>query len=314
MKFDKRLVIMITDKNGSKYINVSMVFRYIIMYVILTLITLTIFAYVSITVINSEIREIRHKNSFISMEYVRMQNQNADLNNEVEQKKEETILVGEKIEDLEDKIGIPKDSQLENLDNVESPDFSLVSRIDTAQITALQKVFLLKLIPNGVPLQHYSRISAPFGMRMHPILHILRFHAGIDLATKVGTPVYASADGVVDYANNGYNGGYGKLVKISHSFGFRTYYAHLSKILVQAGEFVKKGQTIAYSGTTGASTGPHLHYEIRFLGKPINPIGFIRWDLGNFDDIFTKERNIAWQSLLVIINRLMTKSPEPPLS
>ncbi|PAF45880.1 M23 family metallopeptidase [Helicobacter sp. 11S02629-2] len=314
MKFDKRLVIMITDKNGSRYINVSMVFRHIIMYVILTLITLTIFAYVSITVINSEIREIRHKNSFISMEYVRMQNQNADLNNEIEQKKEETILVGEKIEDLEDRLGIPKDSQLENMDNIEGTDFSLVNRIDTAQITALQKVFLLKLIPNGVPLEHYSRISAPFGMRMHPILHILRFHAGIDLATKVGTPVYASADGVVDYANNGYNGGYGKLVKISHSFGFRTYYAHLSKVLVQAGEFVKKGQTIAYSGTTGASTGPHLHYEIRFLGKPINPIGFIRWDLGNFDDIFTKERNIAWQSLLVIINRLMTKSQEPPLS
>ena len=128
----------------------------------------------------------------------------------------------------------------------------------------------------------------------------------------MNTPVYATADGVVDWASNNGNGGYGKLVKISHSFGFRTYYAHLNDIKVQRGQFVKKGQLVALTGSTGTSTGPHLHYEIRFLGQPIDPINFVKWDIQNFDLIFEKERRISWHSLLEIINNLMGRKQELP--
>ncbi|BDQ26357.1 hypothetical protein ASB1_00330 [Helicobacter heilmannii] len=103
--------------------------------------------------------------------------------------------------------------------------------------------------------------------------------------------------------------GYGRLLKLYHPFGFKTYYAHLKKIVVKNGEFVKKGQLVAYSGSSGMSTGPHLHYEVRFLTKPINPMYFIKWNMKDFDFIFTKERNIAWQSLLTIINNLLMDQP-----
>ncbi|WP_158654146.1 M23 family metallopeptidase, partial [Helicobacter ailurogastricus] len=103
--------------------------------------------------------------------------------------------------------------------------------------------------------------------------------------------------------------GYGRLIKLYHPFGFKTYYAHLKKIVVKNGEFVKKGQLIAYSGSSGMSTGPHLHYEVRFMDKPINPMFFIEWNMKDFDFIFTQERNIAWQSLLTIINNLLTGQP-----
>ena len=94
-------------------------------------------------------------------------------------------------------------------------------------------------------------------------------------------------------------------MKITHSFGFKTYYAHLNEVLIKVGSFVKKGQLIARTGNSGVSTGPHLHYEVRFLEKPIDPMNFARWDMKNFDSIFTKERSIAWQSLLATINNLM---------
>lgn len=289
---------MLTDAKGTKYINVKMIFRQIGGYVFSFMIALFIFTYVSITTIRYEIDDIKTKNSFIQKQYDNMIEQSQNLNDELAQKKEEMTLIGDRVEDLEDEVGVQKDSK-------SSEGYNLVSRMDMANVTGMKKAFVMKFIPNGNPLQSYSRVSAPFGKRKHPILHVWHMHTGIDFAAHLGTKVYASADGVVDWANNGYNGGYGKLVKISHSFGFRTYYAHLSKIAVYKGEFVKKGQLIAYVGSTGSSTGPHLHYEIRFLGKPINPKSFINWDMANFNGIFTQERNIAWQSLLATINSLM---------
>ncbi|MFA4807633.1 peptidoglycan DD-metalloendopeptidase Csd1, partial [Helicobacter pylori] len=107
-----------------------------------------------------------------------------------------------------------------------------------------------------------------------------------------------------------WNGGYGNLIKVFHPFGFKTYYAHLNKIVVKTGEFVKKGQLIGYSGNTGMSTGSHLHYEVRFLDQPINPMSFTKWNMKDFEEVFNKERSIRWQSLITIINRLMQKQDQ----
>ena len=100
-------------------------------------------------------------------------------------------------------------------------------------------------------------------------------HAGIDLAGPIGTPIYATADGVVTDA--GYNnGGYGNLVKIDHGRGIETRYGHLSAILVSPGQRVTRGQQIARMGSTGRSTGSHLHYEVRIDGRAVNPIPFMK--------------------------------------
>ena len=116
-----------------------------------------------------------------------------------------------------------------------------------------------------------ARISSGFGMRLHPILGLVRMHDGIDYAAPWGSPVYAAGDGVVEQAQ--WLGGYGRWVKLSHPGGWETGYGHLSSWIVRPGEHVRQGQVIAYTGSTGLSTGPHLHYEVIKNGVKINPKG-----------------------------------------
>lgn len=131
---------------------------------------------------------------------------------------------------------------------------------------------------NGVPLRKmFLRVPVKFGMRtssystrrFHPIAKKYKRHTGIDYSAAHGTPIFATAGGKVEYA--GWRGGYGKLVVIRHPNGYKTYYGHCSRLLVKKGAYVKQGQTIARVGQTGQATGPHVHYEIRINGKPVNP-------------------------------------------
>jgi len=116
-----------------------------------------------------------------------------------------------------------------------------------------------------------ARISSGYGMREHPILGYSRMHEGVDFAASHGTPIYAAGDGVVRYA--GRNGGYGKYVKLDHRDPYTTAYGHMRRFAdgIRPGAHVNQGEVIGYVGSTGRSTGPHLHYEIRRHGKPVNP-------------------------------------------
>jgi len=116
-----------------------------------------------------------------------------------------------------------------------------------------------------------ARLSSSFGLRKHPILGYSRMHTGVDFAAPTGTPIFAAGDGVVNYA--GRKGGYGKYVRIRHNGEFSTAYAHLSRMHVRNGERVEQGEVIGRVGSTGMSTGPHLHYEIIRNGKKVNPMG-----------------------------------------
>ena len=123
------------------------------------------------------------------------------------------------------------------------------------------------------PVPGCYTITSPFGKRIHPVTQKISYHEGIDIACTTGTAVYAASDGVVEFSGN--NGNYGIMITISHENGMRTTYAHLSMAGVRKGASVKKGQIIAYSGNTGRSTGPHLHFEVRGTGGPTNPIPYI---------------------------------------
>jgi len=113
------------------------------------------------------------------------------------------------------------------------------------------------------------RLSSEFGTRKHPVLKVTRHHHGVDLAAPNGSPVRAIAAGQVIYADP--FGGYGKFIVIKHINGLTSHYGHCSKLLVQPGETVKPGQLIAQVGSTGISTGPHLHFEVRKFGQPQDP-------------------------------------------
>ncbi|NLM37743.1 MAG: peptidoglycan DD-metalloendopeptidase family protein [Firmicutes bacterium] len=133
----------------------------------------------------------------------------------------------------------------------------------------------LDYTPTIYPLMQKGYISSYYGYRRDPVTGVIgAFHEGIDIAVRTGTPVRATADGTVVRARS--NGTYGLFIEIKHgSYGYCTRYAHHSKILVKEGQIVKKGDIIALVGSTGKSTGPHLHYEVYYNGKPVNPRNYM---------------------------------------
>ena len=135
-------------------------------------------------------------------------------------------------------------------------------------------------VPSLMPLEGATMTSA-YGMRNHPILQRRRNHNGVDLAAPRGTPVYATADGLVGMAQ--YYSSYGNYVQIEHGGEMQTRYAHLSSYVVADGERVRKGQLIGYVGSTGRSTGPHLHYEVRVAGEAVDPRPYMQSQMA-FDD------------------------------
>ncbi len=187
-----------------------------------------------------------------------------------------------------------KVAQLENMINVRS-DSLKDEKLDLALVSVEQKTMLLRNLPNGSPVP-YQGITSDFGSRNHPVLGRSIFHEGIDLKAGVGTKVYAPADGIIEVTTQ--NGGYGNMMIVAHSYGFKSVYGHLSRFALRPGEFVKKGQLIAFSGNTGLTAGPHLHYEVRFLGEPLNPEPFIKWNYGNFAYLFEREKKVRWGSLV----------------
>jgi murein DD-endopeptidase MepM/ murein hydrolase activator NlpD len=128
--------------------------------------------------------------------------------------------------------------------------------------------------PFAIPVKAGFRFTSGFGYRRDPKTGGRRMHAGVDFAGPVGTPLYATADGVVVHA--GWSSGYGRLVKIQHEFGIETRYAHLSRLSVNVGQRVSRGQRIGDMGASGRVTGPHLHYEVRVGGNPVNPMIYIK--------------------------------------
>ncbi len=168
-------------------------------------------------------------------------------------------------------------------------------KIDLASISVEQKLMTLRNAPSGYPCA-FGGITSDFGSRNHPILHQSIFHEGIDLRAEYGTNVVSTADGIVEFAK--FFGGYGNMLIIQHAYGFRSVYGHLSAFTVKQGDYVRKGQLIAKSGQSGLSQGPHLHYEVRYFNKPLNPKPFIEWNAGNFHNIFEQEGTIKWASLL----------------
>lgn len=150
-----------------------------------------------------------------------------------------------------------------------------------------------------VPDKKKYHLSSPFGYRDHPILGYKRFHEGVDLSIKPGNPVYATGDGVVEMVKIERKG-YGRQVVINHGFGYKTRYAHCKNIYVAEGMRVKRGEQIATTGNSGLSSGPHLHYEVIYKGREVNPYHYFDADMSpeQYNDMIRKavensEKNFA---------------------
>ena len=126
-----------------------------------------------------------------------------------------------------------------------------------------------------------KHMASGFGWRVDPVYHIRRFHEGMDFSAPVGTDIFATGNGTVIYA--GWRQGYGETIEIDHGFNYVTRYAHCSKLIAKVGQKVKRGDVIALVGNTGKSTGPHVHYEVHYQGRPIDPRNFYFYDLSPED-------------------------------
>lgn len=287
-------MITITDLNGSRNFVLGDVIKRIALYIVLVFVligSLTTFYIRYLLETTNEARELMSD----------LQRQNSMINEAKQASQLELERLEDKISELGEQYGVDLNASLENA--------TFVQDIEKIMLSVAETKALFDGIPNGDPTGGKGRISDHYGYRTHPVLHHKQLHSGLDFAMPIGTPVYATANGVVLSA--GIQPGYGHMVEIRHNFGFGTRYGHLNgKYAVKQGDFVRKGDIIAYSGNSGLSTGPHLHYEIRFISKPLNPINFVNWKQENYKDIFQKEGQIQWQSLVKLLSPQITNKAQ----
>ena len=161
--------------------------------------------------------------------------------------------------------------------------------LDDVLVAAKDKEEMFKHIPAIQPIanKQLNHMASGYGMRLHPILKIGKMHWGMDFAAPTGTPIYATGNAKVKQA--GSMGGYGNVVVLDHGYGYETIYGHMSKIKVRNGAKVQRGDIIGYVGSTGLSSGPHLHYEVHKDGEKIDPISFF------YDDVSPDEFKILYE-------------------
>jgi murein DD-endopeptidase MepM/ murein hydrolase activator NlpD len=165
-----------------------------------------------------------------------------------------------------------KVERLSQLIALQSKSFDTINRLVREKEKMITSIPSIKPVREDMLASDVGYLSG-FGMRIHPIHKVRRMHKGIDFTAPQGTAIQATGSGEVVQA--GRDGGYGNCVIIDHGYGYRTLYGHMSRIDVKVGQRMKKGQPIGLIGSTGASTGPHCHYEVHFNGNVVNPIQFV---------------------------------------
>lgn len=187
---------------------------------------------------------------------------------------------------------------LKKLDQLKRQMYIQTKSYDEILSLADNQHLMLSSIPAITPVPtSQSRLSSGFGMRLHPIYKVRKLHTGIDFGARIGTPIYATGAGVVTKISNSFHG-YGKQIEIDHGFGFVTKYAHMSEFKVKLGQKVKRGECIGYTGNSGTSTAPHLHYEVIKNRKKVNPIHYFYQDISNDEyEMLLKLASIENESL-----------------
>jgi murein DD-endopeptidase MepM/ murein hydrolase activator NlpD len=279
-----RLFITVSDVHGTKSYNLNKIIKKAIFYAVIISLLLFGIGFWLITFLKDEIDNLNTQEKILKI-------QNKLYSSELKDKKKYISELDDTLKKIEVNIGITSDDET-----------SLINRATIIALTSVQKLHILNIFPSGSPLKD-MKVTASFGYRIHPITHYRKFHKGIDLRAARKTDVFATANGVVNYVHDSNSGAYGRIIRISHNYGFQTAYAHLRFVKVKVGDVIKKGQLIASSGNSGKSSGPHLHYEISYANKILNPIHFIRWSMKNYDKIFEKQRRVPWESLISMINK-----------
>ena len=303
--------ITISDVHGARSYSFKQFFRRFIW--LLALLFLVVWA-VGVSVIlwlsgKAKYIEVQHRDAVEGYErsladtkrdYVFLSSEKRLLEQELNEKSRKVAFLGETLQGLEELVGTANSS-------IEEPERTVEDRVKLVQLSALGKNLMLEAFPNGRPVKDFIGVSSSYGWRTHPLKETKHFHRGIDYRGEKGAPVIATADGVIEYAGYHKASGFGNYIIVTHNNGFKTHYGHLSRIDVKTGEFVNKGQLIGGIGSTGMSSGNHLHYEISFVQRKLNPGPFVEWDLQNYDRIFEEVKGVPWGSLSQAVNEKVQK-------
>lgn len=288
----ERITISVSSINGSRHFHLCSKTQLRLRWVAGTCLALTLSVAGGLVYLNhllnsaqSQQKALVQQSESLNGELASLKRLKAELENEMDERENRLAYVAERLGELEHVLGVgsPEESSLER-------------RLDVAAINSAVRLAMLDSIPNGLPVVN-ARQSSPFGERVHPVTRKRKMHRGLDFAVKKGTPIYATADGVVETVRSSQKG-YGNFIRLQHAFGFTSSYSHLKSFAVRHGDFVTKGDLIAYSGNTGLSSGPHLHYEVRFVGRALNPQPFVQWGMDNFEHIFDQESKVKWAYLV----------------
>jgi len=305
---DNHFTITIHDDNGVKQFNIHQIMKKAFSYAAMFLGFIGLVAVGTILYLNHSLEDIEVRRLAIQDANSALKQKNAALDESIKNtqlalidKKKELNEVSDSLSEIETLIGMTPVAEM-----------SLQERVAATKLNSEHMATLMQFIPSGSPIK-YKGVTSKYGYRIHPTLGSRELHRGLDMKAKMKTPVYATADGIVEWAGFHKRSGFGKLVILQHNYGFRAYFGHLNKIVIKSGKFVKKGDLIAYTGNSGMSSGPHLHYEIRFIQRAVNPFYFVKWSVKNYKDIFLKEKKIPWQSLITATAHIKVPNPTQTL-
>jgi murein DD-endopeptidase MepM/ murein hydrolase activator NlpD len=299
MSSRQHFTITITDVHGSKHYSFTHIVKKYLGFVLLAIVFIILISGLSIWWLTKSLNELEQtrreaESSFLvaldisQKEYARLQSEKSRLVDDLALKVQQLGFLDQTLQGLEDLIGLERTIE---------QDVAIEDRVKLVQMTTLEKQIMLERIPNGRPVGDFQGVSSGFGWRIHPVRGTREFHNGIDYRGKQGDPIIATADGVVEYAGYHRASGYGNLIILSHDFGFKTFYGHMHNLNVTAGDFVKKGDLLGGIGNTGVSTGPHLHYEVNFVQRKLNPAPFVQWAMDDYETIFESIEGVPWGSL-----------------
>ncbi|BDY13386.1 M23 family metallopeptidase [Hydrogenimonas cancrithermarum] len=287
-----KILITITDTGSFRQYTLSQILKWVVLALFFALVLAGAATYLYM-------KWLEEANEMAKRRQEVLERNIAALNLQIEKRQNALDRLGDRLSDLEILVGEKPDTGI-----------STSTRLENVTLSAAQLALLFSIVPNGDPLP-MEGVTSAFGWRRHPIRKCKEFHAGIDLRAKHGKPVWTTADGVVEYAGYHKRSGYGNLVIVDHGFGFKTYYGHLKKLTVRTGDTVIKGDVIGLSGNTGLSTAPHLHYEIRFLSRPLNPYWFLKWRRDAYTSIFKKVKQVPWESFIALVSHMAAQAIPP---
>ncbi|GAL09787.1 membrane protein [Vibrio astriarenae] len=302
-----QITISISSVSGSRHWHIDRkkkqkikAFAYTVASIVAVILCVSTYLYVAFD--NAHLRNslLIKQSSDLNDELVALNSMKQELEDELLERESQVALVSDRLADIE--LLLSPDIQKDD-------SHSLEERLNVAAVEMSTRVMMLSKIPNGSPVGK-ARISSGFGARIHPVTREHRMHRGLDFAVNTGTNIYAPADGVVEVTRRS-NEGSGNFLRVQHAYGFSSSYSHLHEFKVRSGQFVRKGDLIAVSGNSGLSSGPHLHYEVRFVGRALDPLNFVEWGLDDFESIIKKEKLIPWDSLINTVELRLAQLLQP---